>query len=87
MDLSIFLISLIFVEVKIPVIVVFTKYDLLIMEHYRACNRNLSPSDKKVEATKRAKHAFSETTKEFRVPFVPISTRQESLKEYGGLLI
>ena len=38
---SIFYMSLIFAEVKIPVIVVFTKFDLLIMEHFRACGPKL----------------------------------------------
>jgi endonuclease V-like protein UPF0215 family len=87
MGVSIFDIPLIFAEVKIPVIVVLTKYDLLVMEHYRACSHNLSVADKKVEATKRAKHAFSEVTKELRVAHAPVSTRKEALKEYGGLLI
>ena len=85
MSISIFHILLIFAEVKIPVIVVLTKYDLLVMEHYRACGQKLSVADKKVEAIKRAKHAFNEVTKELEVPFVPVSTRKEALKEYGGL--
>jgi endonuclease V-like protein UPF0215 family len=87
MGTSIFHIPLIFAEVKIPVIVVLTKYDLLVMEHYRACNHKLSADEKKVEATKRAKHAFSEVTKELKVPFVPVSTKKEALKKYGGPLI
>ena len=32
------------VEVKIPVIIVFTKYDLVV-EHYRACSHILSVAD------------------------------------------
>ena len=87
MGVLIFHISLIFAEVEIPVIVVLTKYDLLVMEHYRACGHILSMSDKKVEAAKRAKRAFSEVAKVLEVPFVPVSTRKEALKEYGGLLI
>ena len=87
MGVSIFHISLIFAEVNIPVIVVLTKYDLLVMEHYRACSHKLSVADKKVEATKRAKIAFKEVTKELTVPFAPVSTRNEALKEYGGMLI
>ena len=82
---SIFHILPIFAEVKIPVIVVLTKYDLLVMEHYRACSHILSLADKKVEATKRAMRAFNEVTKELKVPFVPISIQKEALKEYGGL--
>ena len=78
---------LIFTEVKIPVIVVLTKYDLLVMEHYRGCSPKLSAAEKKVDATKRAKQAFDEVTKALKVPFVPVSTRKEALKEYGGLLI
>ena len=46
--------------------VVLTKYDLLVMEHYLACSHKLSVADKKVEATKRAKNTFSEVTKELR---------------------
>ena len=80
-------IPLIFAEVKIPVIVVLTKYDLLVMEHFRACNHISSVTDKKAEATERAKHAFSEVTKALKVPFVPVSTKKAALKEYGGLSI
>jgi GTPase len=87
MGVSIFHIPLTFAKVKIPVIVVLTKYDLLVMEHYRACSQTLSVTEKKVEATKRAKLAFNKVTKELKVPFVPVSTKKEALKEYGGLLI
>ena len=59
------------------------------MEHYRACSHILSVADKKVEATKRAKHAFNELIKlsKFKLPFVPVSIQKEALEEYGGLLI
>ena len=79
-----------FAEVKIPIIVVLTKYDLLVMEHFCACSHISSLPDRKVEARKRALHAFSEVTKDLRkakVPFVPVSTHEEAQKEYGGLLI
>ena len=69
--------QLIFAEVEIPVIVVFTKYDLLVLEHYHACSHISSPSNRKVEAKERAKLAFSEFTKELKVPFTPVSTRYE----------
>ena len=84
MGVSIFHIPLIFTGVKIPVIVVFNKYDFLVMEHYRGCRHKLSPADKKAEATKRAKQAFSEVTKQLKSPFVPVSTQKEALKIYGG---
>jgi hypothetical protein len=80
-----FHISLIFAEVKIPVIVVLTKYDLLVMEHYRACS-HLPVTEKKAEAAKLAKHAFSEVTRVLKVPFVPVSTKKDALKDYGGML-
>ena len=76
-----------FCEVKIPVIMVLTKYDLLVVKHLRACSHISSLPDRKVEATKRAKHAFSEVARELKglgVPVVPVTTRKE---EYGGLLI
>ena len=79
--------QLIFAEVKIPVIAVLTKYDLLVMEHYRACSHILSLNDREVEAIKRAKHAFCELTKELKVPFAPVSIEKEALNKYGGLLI
>ena len=87
MSVSIFHISLIFAGVNIPVIAVLTKYDLLVMEHYRACSHISSAAEKKIEATKRAKHAFNEVTKALKVPFVPVSTKKEALKDYGGLLL
>ena len=66
---------------------VFTKYDLLVLEHYRACSHISSLPDRKVEATSRANRAFVEFTKVLNVPFVPVSTRRQTRKEYGGLLI
>ena len=80
-------ITLIFTEVKIPVIVVFTKYDLLVMEHYRHCSHISSADEKKKEATKRAELAFSVVAKELKkkeVPFVPVSTMENALNDYGG---
>jgi hypothetical protein len=76
MSYSIFHIPLIF-AVNIPVIVVFTKYDLLFLEHYRACGHISSKSDRKVEAKKRADNAFKEVTKDLQVPFVPVSKDEE----------
>ena len=87
MGVSIFYVPLIFSEVKIPVIVVLTKYDLLVMEHYRACSHIPSHPDRKAEAKDRADRAFSECTKELEVPFVPVTTQREAVKEYGGPLI
>ena len=84
---SIFHSRLIFAKVKIPIIVVLTKYDLLIMEHHRACNHM---SNGKVEAKKRAELAFNKVTerlKELKVPFAPVSTLKKTQKEYGGQLI
>ena len=57
------------------------------MEHYHGFRHKLSPADKKAEATKRAKQAFSEVTKQLKFPFVPVSTQKEALKECGGPLI
>jgi hypothetical protein len=79
MGVSIFHFPLIFAELKIPVIVVLTKYDLLVMEHYRACSDIPSPPDRKMEAKERA---FSEITEELKVPFAPVSTQ----KDYGQLI-
>ena len=57
--ISIFHILVNFPEVKIPVIVVLTKFDVLFYEHYRDCLReNLSPTDIRVEAANRANRAF-----------------------------
>jgi hypothetical protein len=84
---SIFHIPLIFAEVNIPVIVVFTKYDYLVMEHIRACSHISSPSLRKMEAIKRAESAFNDFTKGLKVPFAPVSTLKDAQKEYGGLLI
>ena len=79
--------SLMFAEVKIPVIVVFTKFDLLVVEHFRACSHILSLPDRKAESTDRAEKAFNHITKELKVPFAPVSTLKETRKEYyGGLM-
>ena len=72
-------------KVKIPVIVVFTKYDYLVVEHFRACNHISSPIDKKLEALSRAERAFSDFTKGLKVPFAPVSTLKDAQKDYGGL--
>jgi hypothetical protein len=86
MNVSIFHVKLIFAEVKISVIVVFTKFDILVVEHFRACSHIDSRRDRKVEATNRALCAFNERAKElrvqFKVPFIPVSTKGDS-----GLLI
>ena len=83
---SIFYIPLIFDEVNIPVIMVFTKYDRLVLMHYlRDCGHIPSQVDRKVEAINRAESSFRDfTTKEVTVPFAPVTTRKE---EYRGLLI
>jgi hypothetical protein len=78
----IFHIALIFVAVKIPVIVVFTKYDLLVMEHFRASSHIRSLPDRKVEARKRAEKAFKEVTKDLPFIFAPVSS-----KDYRGPLL
>ena len=59
-----------FPEVEMPVIVVFTKYDVLFNEHYHDCLHISSPSDRREEAANRANRAFSEFTKELEFPFV-----------------
>jgi|SRR5882762_6373904 len=96
MDVSMFYIPLIFSEVKIPVIVVFTKYDILFNEHYRDCLRDCphisSATDRRVEATNRANRAFSELTKDLSFPFVPVQVSQKDKKKKStrkdeGLLI
>lgn len=74
---------LIFAAVNIPVIVVFTKYDLLVMEHFLASGHISSRPDRQAEAKKRAEKAFKEVTKDLKVPFVAVSTK----KAFGGLLI
>ena len=84
---SIFGISPILAEVKIPVIVVFTKYDYLVVEHFRACNWKLPLPERKAEAIDRAERVFKDFTKELKVPFAPVSTQREEQKSYGGLLI
>ena len=78
----IFHIALIFVAVKMIVIVVFTKYDLVVMEHFRASSHIPSLPDRKVEAKKRAEKAFKEVTKDRPFTFLPVST-----KEYRGPLL
>ena len=87
MSVSIFRTPLIFPEVKIPVIVVFTKYDYLFVEHFRACSHISSLPDRKVEAINRAESAFRDFTKGLEVPFAPVSTLKEAQKDYGGLLL
>jgi hypothetical protein len=76
---------LIFSEVNIPVIVVFTKYDVLFNEHYRDCLRDkLSPTVIRVEAANRANRAFIEYTKELeekkKFPFVPVQVASQKDK-------
>ena len=87
MVVSIFHIPLIFAKVKIPVIVVFTKYDYLVVEHFRACSHISSLNHRKIEAINRAERAFNDLTKDLKMPFAPVSTQREAQKEYGGLLI
>jgi hypothetical protein len=84
---SIFHIPLIFAEVKIPVIVVFTKFDYLVVEHFRACSHISSLPHRRAEAIKHAESAFNDFTKGLEVPFAPVSTLKDAQKEYGGLLI
>ena len=66
---------------------VFTKYDYLVVEHFRACNHISSLPDRKVEAINRAERAFNDFAKGLEVPFAPVSTLKEAQKDYGGLLI
>ena len=76
-----------FAEVKISVIVVLTKYDLLIMEHYHACSHILSHHERNVEVKKHAERAFCKVArglKELQVPFAPVSTLKKTQREYGG---
>ena len=83
-------ISLIFAVVNIPVIAVLSKFDLLVMEHYRVCYHISSQAERKKEAMKRAHLAFSEVVKELKrekIPLVPISIQREALEVYGGPLI
>ena len=85
MSVFIFHVQLIFAVVKIPVIVVFTKFDILVTEYFRECSHIKSRSERKVEATKRAFGVLSERAKELQelqVPFAPVST-----KGYEGLSI
>jgi GTPase len=74
LDNSIFHNPLILAAVKIPVIVVFTKYDLLVVEHLQACK---SLPNRKAEALKRAKNAFSGVTNNLNVPFVAVSLKKQ----------
>ena len=76
MSYSITHISLIFAAVKIPVILVFTKYDLLVMEHFLASGHISSRPDRQAEAKKCAEKAFKEATKGLKVPFVPVSMKK-----------
>ena len=69
-------VALIFVAVKIRVIVVFTKYDLVVTEHFWASSHIPSLPDRKVEAKKRAEKAFKEVTKDRPFTFVPLSTKE-----------
>jgi hypothetical protein len=64
-------------QLKIPVIVVFTKYDLLVVEHLQACK---SLPNRKAEALKRAKNAFSGVTNNLNVPFVAVSLKKQFIK-------
>ena len=64
---------------------VFTKYDLLVMEHFRVCRHISSLPDRMVEALRRAEGAFNEYTKGLKVPFAPVSTLKDAQKDYGGL--
>ena len=90
--------TVIFPEVKIPAIVVFTKYDILFNEHYRDCLHIKSETDRRKEAENRAQIAYSKRTKELigKYPFVRVqvlthkdSTRKatQERKEQEGLLI
>jgi hypothetical protein len=63
---SIFYISLILAAVNIPVIVVFTKYDLLVTEHFRASSHITSQPDRIAQAKQLAGKAFTEVTKDLR---------------------
>ena len=83
MSYSIIHIPLIFAAVKIPVIVVFTKYDLLVMEHFLASSHIPSRPDRQAEAKERMEKAFKEVTKELKAPFVPVLTK----KAFRGLSI
>jgi len=74
-------------ELKIPVIVVFTKYDLLVVEHFRECSHISSMHERIAEASNRAAFAFSEYTKKLEVSFAPVSTRKDVQKEYGALML
>ena len=97
MGLSIFHILVNFLEVNIPVMVVFTKYDVLFNEHYNHDCLWQIILEIRVEAANRAKRAF---TKGLEFPFVVVQVstqkdRQKKLKvkdtqkqrEDEGLLI
>ena len=65
----------IFHNLEIPVMVVFTKYDILFNEHYRDCLRDkLPPTDLRVEDANHASRAFIKFTKVIEFPFVPRSS-------------
>jgi len=70
-------------QLKIPVIIVFTKYDRLVVEHFRACSHIKSRPDRKTEAKRRAENAFKEVTKDLHFPFDPVSVE----KEYRGTML
>ncbi|CAA7257409.1 unnamed protein product [Cyclocybe aegerita] len=57
-------------ELNIPIIVVLTKYDLLVVEHFRDCGSV-------DEAKKRAAIAFEKVTTELKSPFVGVSTEED----------
>ena len=95
---SIFYIPLIFPEVKIPIIVVLTKYDVLFNEQYRNCLHIESETDRRKEAKKRAQSAYNEHTKVLtgKYPFVRVQVSKDKdtnrkvtqeQKDLEGLLI
>ena len=55
-----------------------TKYDYLVVEHFRACSHISSLPESKVEAINRAERAFGDFTKGLEVPFSPVSTLKEA---------
>jgi hypothetical protein len=85
--ISIFHIPLILAQVKVPDIVVPTKYELPVVGHHRACSYISSPPDRMVEAKKRAEDSVTKELKKFNVPFAPVSTLKKTQKEYGRQLI
>jgi len=67
-------------QLKIPVVVVLSKYDLLVVEHVRACGHIPSGPNRTAEAEKRATNALTEVTKDLKVPFVPVSLKKRFIK-------